>query len=288
VQQRDRAIRESEVTLRRIRGLFAITAVLAVLAACLTGCSKNAPRTYLLHAPACAAPCAPRPLVLVLHGLGETAAQAQSLTNFNAYADADGFVVAYPQALATDVGNTTAWNAGTSTAPTQCCAAATADDTSWLAGLPKTISARVPIDLKRVYIAGFSNGGMMAWKAACQRPDVFAAAEVVSGSLLVPCTKTVVHILDAHDPTNDCIVPYHGGYTCGAKPTVMLPAKFPNSANEAAVVGKGSIIDFVPLTSSHTWPKLVLDVVTNPTTPTAYPEHAAEFGWTFLQQWSLR
>jgi dienelactone hydrolase len=189
------------------------------------------------------------------------------------------------------VGNTTAWNAGTSTGPTQCCAAATVDDTSWLAGLPKAISARVPIDLKRVYIAGFSNGGMMAWKAACERPDVFAAAEVVSGSLLVPCTKTVVHILDAHDPTNDCIVPYHGGYTCGGKPTALLPAKFPNSANESGAVGTGSVINFVPLTSSHTWPRLVLDVVTDPTTPappTSYPEHAAEFGWTFLQQWSLR
>ena len=188
--------------------------------------------------------------------------------------DTDGFVVAYPQALATEFDGA-AWNAGTSTGPTQCCAAATVDDTTWLASLPKAISARVPIDLKRVYIAGFSNGGMMAWKAACQRPDVFAAAEVVSGSLLVPCAKSVVHVLDAHDPTHDCIVPYHGGYTCGGKPTALLPAKFPDSANESQVVAKGSVIDFVPLTGSHTWPKLVLDVVPNPTTPTAYPEHAA-------------
>ena len=74
---------------------------------------------------------------------------------------------------------------------------------------------------------------MMAWKAACERPDVFAAAEVVSGALLVPCTKTVVHVLDAHDPTHDCIVPYYGGYTCGGKPTAFLPAKFPDSANES-------------------------------------------------------
>ncbi len=275
---------------RRSPGRFVAILVLALLAASLTACTKNAPRTYLLHAPACAAPCAPRPLLLVLHGLGETAAQAQSLTNFDHYADTDGFVVAYPQALATNL-DKSAWNAGTSSGPTQCCAAATADDTSWLAGLPRVIAKRVPIDLKRVYVAGFSNGGMMAWKAACQRPDVFAAAEVVSGALLVPCSRTVVHVLHAHDPTHDCIVPYHGGYTCGGKPTALLPTKFPNGANESRMVGNGSVVQFVSLTTSHTWPMQLLDFLPGPsapTPPTTYPEHAAEFGWAFLKQYSLR
>jgi polyhydroxybutyrate depolymerase len=277
------------IMLRRSRVLAAVTVAFALLAATLTACSKDAPRTYLLHAPACAAPCAARPLVLVLHGLGETAKQAETLTNFDHYADADGFVVAYPQALATNV-DTAAWNAGPKTGPTQCCAAATADDMTWLAGLPKAINKRVAIDPKRVYLAGFSNGGMMAWTAACERPDVFAAAEVVSGALLVPCTKTVVHVLHAHDPTHDCIVPYHGGYTCGGKPTAFLPTRFPNGANESRMVARGSVVQFVSLTGSHTWPMQVLDTVTDPVTPTpptSYPEHAAEFGWTFLKQWSL-
>jgi poly(3-hydroxybutyrate) depolymerase len=275
--------------LRRRRGLLVLAVVLAFLAASLTACSKNAPRTYLLHAPACAAPCAQRPLVLVLHGLGETAAQAEALTNFDHYADTDGFVVAYPQALATNL-DKSAWNAGTASGPTQCCAAATADDVTWLAGLPRAISRRVPIDLRRVYLAGFSNGAMMAWTEACERPNVFAAAEVVSGALLVPCNKTVVHVLDAHDPTNDCIVPYHGGYTCGGKPTALLPTKFPNSEYESHLVAPGSVVQFISLTTNHTWPESILDTGSDsppdpPVTP--YPEHAAEFGWAFLQQWSL-
>ncbi len=275
--------------IRRSRELFILTVVLALLTASLTACSKNAPRKYLLHAPACAAPCAARPLVLVLHGLGETAAQAETLTDFDQYANTDGFVVAYPQALATNL-DASAWDAGTATGPTQCCAAATADDTTWLAGLPKAINTRVRIDLKRVYVAGFSNGAMMAWKAACERPDVFAAAEVVSGALLVPCRKTVVHVLHAHDPVNDCIVPYHGGYTCGGKPTPMLPTKFPNGANESRLVAPGSVVEFVSLKTNHTWPRLVLDTIINPAPPSpppSYPEHAAEFGWNFMKQYSL-
>ena len=69
-----------------------------------------------------------------------------------------GFVVAYPQGLATNVDDA-AWNAGTSTGTTQCCAAATADDTTWLASLPKAISARVPIDLNACTSRAFPTAG---------------------------------------------------------------------------------------------------------------------------------
>jgi poly(3-hydroxybutyrate) depolymerase len=259
----------------------------------LVACSTNAPRRYVLHAPACSAPCAPRPLLLVLPGLGQTAANAEAFTNFDYYADIDHFVVAYPQGLSTNVVTTGgSWNAGTGveTGPTQCCAAATADDVTWLAGLPGQINKAVPIDLKRVYIAGFSAGAMMAWKSVCQRPDVFAAAEVVGGALLTSCKTTLVHVLHAHDPINDCIVPYYGGFTCGGRPTPALPTRFPNSSLEPTVVRAGSVVQFHPLSDNHVWP---LTVVNAPDPRTAallaqtYPEHAAEFGWAFLKQWSL-
>jgi poly(3-hydroxybutyrate) depolymerase len=258
------------------RRLLLLLAAFGLLAASLTACSASTPRTYLLHAPPCAAKCAPRPLVLVLHGVASTAAQAEASTNFDHYADLDHFVVAYPQGLPTNVTAVSniaegAWNAGTATGPMQCCAAANADDLTWLASLPKAINARTPINLKRVYIAGFSNGGMMAFKAVCERPDVFAAAEVVSGALLVPCSKTVVHVIHAHDLTGDCFVPYVGGYTCGGLPTAFIPAKFPDSADTSALVAAGSVVRFVDISSGHAWPTAT----------------AAAFGWAFLKQWRL-
>lgn len=261
------------------RRLLLALAAIALLAASLTACSMtSAPRSYLLHAPPCSStPCPARPLVLVLHGVASTAAQAEATTNFDHYADLNHFVVAYPEGLPTSVTAPTnltdgAWNAGAASGPLQCCAAATSDDLSWLAALPKAINARTRIDLKRVYIAGFSNGGMMAFKAVCERPDVFAAAEVVSGALLVPCSKTVVHVLHAHDLVNDCFVPYVGGYTCGGKPTPFIPAKFPDSANESKMVAPGSVIKFVAISSGHEWPTAT----------------GAQIGWNFLKQWRLR
>jgi poly(3-hydroxybutyrate) depolymerase len=63
------------------------------------------PRTYLLHAGGAAARSATtshgRALVLVLHGLGDSSAGIERVTSgrFDALADREGAVVAYPQAL---------------------------------------------------------------------------------------------------------------------------------------------------------------------------------------------
>src|ERR1700757_5279528 len=52
-------------------------------------------RTYLIHVPSGR----PTGLVVNLHGGGSTGSQQERLTNFDAVADADGFVVAYPDGI---------------------------------------------------------------------------------------------------------------------------------------------------------------------------------------------
>jgi len=77
----------------------------------------------------------------------------------------------------------------------------------------------VEIDMGRIYATGISNGGMMAARAACMHPSIFAAAATVSGTLSPSpaedfdsmCTETnqPVHLLHLHGRL-DPIVPYGG------------------------------------------------------------------------------
>jgi polyhydroxybutyrate depolymerase len=127
----------------------------------------------------------------------------ESLTRFDAQADAEGFIVVYPEG----VGRT--WNAGF------CCGDAQeeeVDDLGFLAQLVQTVGAERAVDRDRVYVAGFSNGGYMAYRAACERPDTLAAVASVAGTLpdFFDCRPSrALGVLEIHG-TADAVVPYEG------------------------------------------------------------------------------
>jgi len=138
-------------------------------------------RTYLLHAAGDTKP--GRPLVLVLHGLGSTAAAIERRTRgaFDKLADQFGAVIVYPQAggypRAGDRATWGAWSAGAPGAPPP------PDDLGFLSALIETLSGELAIDRKRVFAAGFSNGAYMAYRLACERPDLVAAVAPVSAGM---------------------------------------------------------------------------------------------------------
>src|SRR5690242_11736049 len=121
----------------------------------------------------------PVPLLIVLHGLYLDPATAEATSGLDRIADTEDVALAYPS------GFEGGWNAG------NCCGdahAARIDDVGFLVHIIHLVRELRPIDLDRIYLAGFSNGGMMALKAVCDRPDVFAAAVSVAGSLQAPCS----------------------------------------------------------------------------------------------------
>ncbi|MCU0506319.1 MAG: hypothetical protein MUE82_11240, partial [Chloroflexi bacterium] len=89
-----------------------VAAVVALALASLPGAAVAAPsssgslavgglaRTYRVHVPAALRPDARPALVLVLHGHGGSGAQAERAYGFDALADREGFVVAYPDGIA--------------------------------------------------------------------------------------------------------------------------------------------------------------------------------------------
>ena len=167
-------------------------------------------RSYFLHVTGDT----PRPLLVVLHGWRLTPEQAAEQTGFTAYADAHGFDVAYPQSD----DSLSSWNAG------GCCGSERYDDVTFLTHVVADIRLQTPITV--AYAAGFSNGGMMALRMACQT-TVFAAVASVAGPLLVPCHKKIVALHIQGD--DDSTVPLHGGYS-GLTQTV-----FPDSTREGLV-----------------------------------------------------
>jgi polyhydroxybutyrate depolymerase len=173
-------------------------------------------RTYALHVPPDASALREMPLLLVLHGaLGDAKITAKQ-THFNEEADREGFLVAYPEGtdrirpLLNLLGKRfLTWNAG------GCCGYAKqqqVDDVSFLRAVTARIEQDYRIDPRRVYAAGISNGGMMAYRLACEASDVFAAVGVVSAVLVTaPCApRGPVSVIHFHG-TDDQYVPIDGG-----------------------------------------------------------------------------
>jgi polyhydroxybutyrate depolymerase len=107
-----------------------------------------------------------------MHGLTNTPALQAQFSQMNPVADANGFVVVYPDGL------NASFNAGS------CCGASSAegvDDVGFVRAVVADAESKICIDAKRVYETGFSNGGMMAYQLACNAADLFAAVAPTEG-----------------------------------------------------------------------------------------------------------
>jgi polyhydroxybutyrate depolymerase len=129
---------------------------------------------------------------------------AEGSGNWSRYADTHGFLVAFGQ------GERASWNAGS------CCGTAQhthVDDVDYLVAAVADAARRWPVDRSRVYVVGFSAGDMMAMRAECERPDVFAAASGVAGGLVMRCpaSRAQIRIQHLHGMHDVDAVPFGGG-----------------------------------------------------------------------------
>ena len=163
-------------------------------------------RVYNLHVPPNLDPAMPVPLVIELHGGGGSGDHIDGLTHFYALGDQDGFVVAAPSGLGKS------WNDGRLQTASS---SGGADDVGFLSEMIDRIAGQVSIDRSRVYVAGISNGAIMAGRLACQLSDKIAAVAQVAGTASVEVASSCnpgrpVPVLEIHG-TADPLVPYAGG-----------------------------------------------------------------------------
>lgn len=170
----------------------------------------GADRTYEFFAPAEAAD-GPRALMVLLHGGLGSAGAIQNTTAMDQLAKRAGFYLAIPNgtSISRRQADRHTWNAGTCCGPAQ---KKNVDDVAFISALVRDIAARHPIDMNRVYATGFSNGGMLAYRLACELPEVFAAVMPVSGAALITdCAQgSDVAVFAIHGDA-DANVAYEGG-----------------------------------------------------------------------------
>lgn len=200
-----------------VRGGTVLVVCLVVLAACAGPAPRATPpegttahtltaggleRTFLLHRPATLPAGVRVPLVVMIHGGGGDARSAEERYGWDAAADRDGFLVAYPEGVARS------WNGGAG----GCCGPAGrsgVDDVGFLSTMISTIAATAPVDPGRVFATGISEGGIMSYRLACST-HLLAAIAPDSATLLGPCpAPDPVSVLHIHGDA-DARIPYDG------------------------------------------------------------------------------
>lgn len=205
--------------------LIRFASTLLALTFSLLACSRNVPapsadqtltlthagleRTYILHVPSSYDESKPTPLLLSFHGGGGNAENQRRVSGFNELSDENGFIVAYPNGTGRLEDTILTWNGG------NCCGYAVAnnvDDVGFIRALVAELQSQYNIDPKRIYASGFSNGGIMSYRLACDAADIFAAISPVSGTQNYdPCEPSEpVSVIHIHG-TDDSHLPYNGG-----------------------------------------------------------------------------
>ena len=269
----------------RVAIFAAIVLVAATLASSLPAAAGEAvahtidvngvSRNYLLYAP-------PgqngkrMPAFIMMHGSGSSATQQERYSNFDAFAQAHGLVVMYPNGIDKH------WNDGRVIGHESM-----ADDIGFIKAMLAEVIAQGSIDPKRVYAAGISNGGFMAQHMACVMPDALAGIAVVAATQPVDaaCPSPRPMPVIFFQGTADKFVPFNGGPIapqfganrgtamsnaqavaiwqkrngCGAAQRTQIPSKDASDPLPVTVetyscpAGRG-LEDVIVQGGGHTWP----------------------------------
>lgn len=139
-------------------------------------------RRYRVHLPRSFRPGQPAPLLLAFHGGGGNMNHMADDDNYGliAKSESDGFVVVFPNGYsALPGGGLATWNAG------ECCGSArdrNVDDVGFVRKVLADLGSRIAVDDRRVFATGMSNGGLFAYRLACEMPDRIRAIAAVAGT----------------------------------------------------------------------------------------------------------
>lgn len=156
----------------------------------------------------------PAPVLVALHGMYQSVQASEQVQGWGPVARRAGVVLVY------GVGAHASWDAGT------CCGRAArehVDDVAYLDRVVAVAGALHAADPRRLFLAGFSNGAMMAYRYACARRDRVAAVLAVSGTVTASCRgRSDVAVLAVHGSA-DRTVPLAGTAWSPALGTSLRP-----------------------------------------------------------------
>ncbi len=159
-------------------------------------------RSAIVHVPLRAIDAREIPVIVNFHGGGGHGANEQEYSLMDRLADRETFVAVYPNGSGRFGNRLLTWNAGT------CCAYAAlngVDDVGFVRALVGRLAESIPIDRRRIYATGLSNGAMMSHRLAAEAADLIAAIAPMAGGMVVSGIKStravpVMHIHSVDDP----------------------------------------------------------------------------------------
>ena len=262
-------------------------------------------RTYLVHLPIGYTGTTDLQLMIAMHGGFGNAYNMQDQSQLSLKADAENFIVVYPEGLEGGVFGISSWNAG------WCCGWASnnnIDDVGFINALLDILTVQYSIDTSRIYATGMSNGGFMAYRLACELSHRIAAIAPVAASMsMTTCTpQRPVPIISFHSYL-DTNVPYQGGVGSGTSGHYNSPQdSILNtwSAMNACSITNDTIINnsqflhrnwsncdcetgieqYVTQDGGHSWPGGNQTMLGDPVSNFI---HANDLMWTFFQHYNL-
>ncbi len=201
-------------------------------------------RTYTVRLPKDYDPAQKHPVVILLHGMNQDAADMEHLTRFNELADKSSIIAVYPSALHGR------WNVGVRAPERQPMQSpmgrggrrggfgggfpggggypgggqsrrrsdeqnqpALEDDVAFLNRMLDRMEEKYSVDASRIYATGLSDGGFMAIKVGCSMADRIAAVAPVGAAMpktmvCLPSRPISVVMING---TSDPVVPHGGG-----------------------------------------------------------------------------
>ena len=207
-------------------------------------------RSFALHLPIGYGSEKKYPLVIVLHGGDETAQDMARLSRFDFLADRYGFIAFYPNADEAD------WNVGVAAAPVNrprgrrggffslpmpfdvpggqgaenrgSRTETQLGDVPFFEYMLDKLTASYSIDPHRIFVTGYSDGGIMAFRLGCSMSGRIAAVAPVAGALpkemSLHCQLSRGVSLLMINGTSDPAAPYRGGHLKGTR-LMTLPVK---------------------------------------------------------------
>jgi polyhydroxybutyrate depolymerase len=228
-------------------------------------------REFILYLPEVYSKESSLPLVVFLHSWGWDARREMWNSDFNEVAEEYGFVIVYPNA-------TPNWNSCDLDDPVF--PTPDTDDVAYIKALITEIHDRYNINLDQVYATGYSNGGKMAYRLACEASEQISAIASVAGSMcesiFESCSpRRVISVMEIHG-TGDTTYPYSGKSggksveegiefwattnECGSMVTEAMPDIDPDDGSTIektthSECAEGSSVVLMKVENAgHTWP----------------------------------
>ncbi len=214
-------------------------------------------------------------LIIQMHGMNQDAAYQKNASKWESIADQHKFVVVFPN------GNNKSWDISGD------------NDINFLKTIIDSMYSKYKIDRNRVYVSGFSMGGMMSYHAANKMADKIAAIAPCSGYLFnnTAASSRAMPIIHIHGDADD-VVGYggvagvmeawrkHNGCPATPQVTKPYPANKANSLTTKTYWGPGrDNVAVVLLTNEGKGHWYSLDA--------AAGTNSSEEIWNFCKQYSL-